>query len=84
MSWNDLAGSVAVDATPGRGDAAVGATSLVGFAVILPAVAEGTPLADCGVAARSTGRAAVFPWPLLGWCPRLTLLGRRPRSLLGW
>ena len=66
---NDLAGRIAVDATlPAvlSGDVAIGAAPPVGFAgsvspdVILPAVAEGAPLADCVGVASPTGRADVF------------------------
>ena len=54
------------------GDVAVGTASPVGFAgsvsldVILPAVAEGMPLADCVGSAPPTGRAEVFSLAVAG------------------
>ena len=92
VSRNDLAGRVAVDATPSAvlaGDAAVGAASLVGFAgsvspdVILPPIAEGTPLADCVGVAPPTGRAEVFSMAVAAVVSSADISGAVPPAVTG-
>ena len=84
-SGSDFAGMVAVLA----GDVAIGVKSQVGSDrnpsddVMLSAVAGVTSSADCVGGRPRPTMPRFFPWPLLRWRPRSTLLGRRPRLLLG-